>query len=195
MLRHWQRNFSHSKMARKLRADSAVHVEGPGLHGPHAGAGEAKPLSARAPCAPHRVRQHLVVHGSDVALSLGYSLLGRWVQHGCGSSDTNILQSLGVGHLGFVCVGCTHSLIRLRFCRCVLVPPQLLQVLTLTQPQPPVASQHNNATLPQRVVPGFPPPPPPHCTIQGDAGLFYVLMEPEGLGFSVLKALRFDGLL
>jgi hypothetical protein len=45
------------------------------------------------------------------------------------------------------------------------------------------------------VVPGFPPPPPPYCTIQGDAGLFYVLMEPEGLGFSVLKALRFDGLL
>ena len=137
-------------MARKLRADSAVHVEGPGLHGPHAWAGEAKPLSPRPTCVSHLARQHLVVHGSDVALSLGYSLLGRWAQHRCGSSDTSILQSLGVGGpgaLGFVCVGCTHSLTRLRFCRCVLVPPQLLQVLTLTQPQPPLASQHNNATL------------------------------------------------
>ncbi len=30
---------------------------------------------------PYLARQHLVVHGSDVALSLGYSLLGRWAKH------------------------------------------------------------------------------------------------------------------
>ena len=38
-------------------------------------------------------------------------------------------------------------------------------------------------TFLQRVVHGCPPPPQPYCTIEGDAGLFYVMIEAEGSGF------------
>ncbi len=54
-------------------------MEGARLHDAHAGSGEVIPLNPHDnDILPDVTRQHLVVHGSDVALSLGYSLLGRW---------------------------------------------------------------------------------------------------------------------
>lgn len=66
------------------------------------------------------------------------------------------------------------------FIRCLLVPPQLLQVTC------PILSPRTRVTLLQRVVLGFPPPPPPYCTVEGDAGVYYVLMQAEGSEFRVL---------
>jgi hypothetical protein len=108
----------------------------------------------------------MLVHGSDMALSLGYSLLGRSGCRRC-TSTTCAAESSSSG-----------AFWSLRSCcRCT------------TSPQYPLSTIKKGL---QRIVHGFPPPQPPCCTVEGDAGLFYVMMQAAGGCCSAVLRVRCD---